>query len=190
MLLCDHSERSAGRRVRACRLDFPCGNDLRLRPLRHADRDDFLTSIDSEVRHWQGWNDEVLGSMRATFVARTRLTLAGYPSELAIVDRHSGAFAGVVGITLHSLNPRDDLPSLGWWLSRQARGRGLGHESLALALDYVHRVIGVPEVQIGTRATNAAALAQIRRSGADHLCDELIETPDGAVGAGHWFIHR
>ncbi len=58
-----------------------------------------------------------------------------------IVDAETGALLGAIGV--HRFGGEDDGPEVGYWLEREARGRGVATRALRLVTDWACRDLGL-----------------------------------------------
>lgn len=156
----------------------------RLVPLRHADRQDFLASIDDVVLDAQGFDHRTLRRFRWRFWMMCAERHQGLPTRLAVRSTETGAFLGYYGVAT-----RQPVPSLGWWLTAEARGHGLGTESLALALEYAHLDLGLGVVEMGTNPANTRAMAQITRLAGPPIRASDYVAPNKEILPSVWFVH-
>ncbi len=153
---------------------------------RHADA--FMSSIDEEVRRWHGYADSDIDTWRTALVLVTRRRQPpGCPRWLFAAERSSGAFAG--SYKVHSVSKDGADAELGWWMAPGARGRGLGRESLAMVLDYIHDHLGIASVWMATDEANARAIAQIEAVGAVFEGLRPHELPNGSKVPSRWYLH-
>jgi RimJ/RimL family protein N-acetyltransferase len=160
---------------------------LVLVPLALHDVDDFVASIDDEVVRWQGFEPEVIEKLRVGRAKLVPTKYDGWPCELAVRDRTTNDFLGQYEFT--NIGPGGTSAHLGWWLGAQARGRGLGTESLTLALEYAHTDIHLRRVIMGTTRENVRAAAQIRRTGGVLTHEAPHTLPNGQIVEALWFQH-
>jgi RimJ/RimL family protein N-acetyltransferase len=90
------------------------------------------------------------------------------------------------------LSPPDgdnDVPTWGWWLSEEARGKGYGTESLAAVIAYSHEHLHHRTVMMGTSVENTPALRQIAATGAVLAREGPHHLPNGQIVDSRWFVH-
>lgn len=107
-----------------------------------------------------GWTADRVAWLRA-FHRDRRPGLGGPHGEATwavVVDEQ------VVGSVRLARTEEPDVLETGIWLTRSVRGRGVGTAALAAVLAEA-RTLGVGAVRAVTTATNAAALASLRRLG-------------------------
>jgi RimJ/RimL family protein N-acetyltransferase len=119
------------------------------------------------------WLDWTIASYREF----PRLAQPTY-GERAIVERHSGAFVGLIGL-VPSLAPFAQLASLGgikgarfspeaglfWALSPAAQGKGLATEAAQAFVRHITSILNLARVVATTEYDNARSIAVMRRLG-------------------------
>lgn len=161
---------------------------LELGPPRRRHANAFVSSIDEEVRLWQGYTDAEVDTWHTAFQLVTRTPPPpGCPRWLVATERGGGGFAASYKLSSVSADGSD--AELGWWLAPEARGRGLGKESLAVVLDYVHEHLGVAAVWMGTGEANGRAIAQIEAVGGTFEGNRPHELPNGSRVSTRWYLH-
>lgn len=88
---------------------------------------------------------------------QARDTPHGQVTALAIADAATGGFLG--GIGLYRINERHRRGEVGFWLTPQARGRGLGSRAVRLITSWAFDSIGFERVELTTTPDNAATRA-------------------------------
>ncbi len=119
------------------------------------------------------WTPERMAWLRAFHLDRR----AGLDSEAGEATWAVLADGRVVGGARLARVAQDDVLDVGLWLTRRARGTGVGRSALAALLEHA-TALGAVAVCAQTTASNAAALAVLRQHG--FACSSL---PDGAVRA-------
>jgi RimJ/RimL family protein N-acetyltransferase len=160
---------------------------LILRPLALGDLDAFLASIDDEVQRRQGFTPDTMDQYRIGFAQFVNQSYQQWPCNLAVHDRATSEFVGCY--ELYAFDPAASSAHLGWWLGAKARGRGLGFESLGLALRYAHTNVGIRRVIMGTTLDNERAVAQMERAGAAFTHEAPHTLPNGETIPAIWFEH-
>jgi RimJ/RimL family protein N-acetyltransferase len=97
----------------------------------------------------------------------------------AVIDRETGDVIGAVGLRIHEDYALQG--SIGYWVAREARRRGIATAALRLVSRWALRELGLPRVQLVTDPENepsqhVAEAAGFRREG---LLRKYIELPDG-----------
>ena len=130
-----------------------------LRPLDERDAAPFAEAFQDDPRLAAAVGAEEEPSeerLRERFAEDARTPPAG-GLQLAVADAATDAFLGTV--ILHSYNERHARIEVGFWLARQARGRGIGSRAVALAVSWAFATLGVARVEMTTLPDNAGALA-------------------------------
>jgi RimJ/RimL family protein N-acetyltransferase len=86
--------------------------------------------------------------------------------ELAVTTDGSDELRGVV--IVHHVEPDHGRAEVGFWLVREARGRGLGASAVALVVDWLFEEAGVRRVELSTTPDNRGAQAVAQRLGFTH----------------------
>jgi RimJ/RimL family protein N-acetyltransferase len=97
----------------------------------------------------------------------------------AVTDRETGEVVGAVGLRLHEDYALQG--SIGYWVAREARGRGIATAALRIVSRWALRELGLPRVQLVTDPENepsqrVAEAAGFRREG---LLRSYIELQGG-----------
>jgi RimJ/RimL family protein N-acetyltransferase len=144
--------------------------------------------LDDEARAAQGYDDAAVAASAASVPYLAAHTYGGCPLAFAVTRP---GLADVLGFYVIEQDPQDpDIPTLGWWLKASGRGQGLGRESLALVLVYVHRHLRLPFVRMGTAVDNRQARAQIEAVGGYEACRGSRQLPNGQAVVAVWYEHE
>jgi RimJ/RimL family protein N-acetyltransferase len=130
-----------------------------LRPLEERDAEPFASAFrdDPHLAGAIGVEEEPTEELlRERFAADAHTPPAG-AIQLAVADATTDAFLGTV--ILHSYNGRHGRIEVGFWLARDARGRGLGSRAVTLAVSWAFETLGVARVEMTTLPDNPGALA-------------------------------
>jgi [ribosomal protein S5]-alanine N-acetyltransferase len=92
--------------------------------------------------------------------------VAGRVPALAIADADGLEFLG--GIGLYRIDTRHRRGEVGFWLTRGARGKGLGARAVSLVTGWAFDSLGFERVELTTTPDNAATLALARKLGFTH----------------------
>jgi RimJ/RimL family protein N-acetyltransferase len=97
---------------------------------------------DPEIPRWTRVPAPYTREHAIEFVERSARTWKqGTDAPFVIVDTETGELLGAIGV--HRFGGEDDGPEVGYWLKRDARGRGLATRALRLATDWVAKELGV-----------------------------------------------
>jgi ribosomal-protein-serine acetyltransferase len=149
---------------------------LELLALRHADELFRVTDINREhLRSWLPWLDATRSpeDTRA-FVRQTRRQLAddrGFQTAI----RQREALVGVIGH--HGINWANRSTSLGYWLAKDAQGRGIMTQACRAFTGHAFDALGLNRVEIRCATNN-------RRSRA--IPERLDFTVEGTVRQAEW----
>jgi RimJ/RimL family protein N-acetyltransferase len=127
------------------RLNVPrLGDDeIALRPPVPGDVDAITEACqDPEIPRWTRVPSPYTRAHAVEFVERSARTWEqGTDAPFVIVDADTGALLGAIGV--HRFGGEDDGPEVGYWLEREARGRGVATRALRLVADWACRELGV-----------------------------------------------
>ena len=82
---------------------------------------------------------------------------------LAIADPHTDEFLGEIGIRLPE--PKTRCGEIGYWLAREARGRGLVQRALTLMIDWAFNDLGLDRLDWAADVGNDASRRSAERVG-------------------------
>jgi RimJ/RimL family protein N-acetyltransferase len=146
----------------ATRMTLDLG-DIALRPWREADAPALHAACqDAEIARWVSIPQPyALGDARA-FIAESELMWRdGSGAAFAILDAASGRLAGAVT----RFGPEEHVATLGCWLAREARGRGIGSRALRAVADWTFRSTQVIRIDCFIMVGNEASERMVRRAG-------------------------
>lgn len=171
------------------REDGPAGSVV-LRPLRRSDADVWSAlrvQNASWLTPWDATTPDGHAAPPGTFASYVatlrRLARAGTTLPFGLVV--DGALVGqltVAGITYGSLCSA----SIGYWIARDAAGRGAVPTAVALAIDHCFGALGLHRVEINIRPENAPSLRVVEKLG---LRDEGLRERYLHI-QGRWCDHR
>lgn len=148
--------------------------DLTLRPLRMADRAEWM-SVRSRNREWlEPWeaSNPQPGGPLPTFrdMVRSLTRQAREGSALPFVitlNEPPGRAAPIVGqLTVSSIVWGSALmATLGYWVDREHAGRGIAPTAVALATDHCFRELGLHRMEINIRPENLPSLRVVQKLG-------------------------
>jgi RimJ/RimL family protein N-acetyltransferase len=154
-------------------------DEIVLRPPALDDIDPITEACqDPEIPRWTRVPSPYTRAHATDFVERSARTWAlGTDAAFVIVDAESGRLLGAIGV--HRFGGEDDGPEVGYWLDREARGRGVATQALRLVVDWACRELGV-RLLLQADVRNAAsrrvaekALFQfVREAEAPHGCGD------------------
>jgi RimJ/RimL family protein N-acetyltransferase len=114
-----------------------------LRPPAPRDVDAIVEACqDPEIPRWTRVPKPYTRDHAVEFVERSARTWkAGTDAPFVIVDATTEELIGAIGV--HRLGGEDDGPEVGYWIKREARGRGVATRALRLVRDWASRDLGV-----------------------------------------------
>lgn len=129
-----------------------------LRPWLERDAPAIAEACGDEEIAW--WLDQVpqpyTESDARTYVAMTRRGWKdGTHAAFAIIDAETGAVVGSVG--LHWLDTEHGVAEIGYWVTREARGRGVATRATRLATRWALTACGMKRVQLRADRRNVAS---------------------------------
>ena len=86
----------------------------------------------------------------------------GTGAAFAITDAATGAVLGSIGLHLHRSDRR---ASVGYWLAREARGRGVATHALRLISEWALRELGIERLELIAEPINEASCKVAERAG-------------------------
>jgi len=146
------------------RIEVPVLADdlIALRPPEPIDVDAVYQACqDPEIPRWTRVPSPYPRESAVEFVERARRTwAAGTDAPFVIVDTESGELLGAIGV--HRLTGEDHGPEVGYWVKREARGRGVATRALRLVAGWVRREVGLPALllQADVRNTSSRRVAE------------------------------
>ena len=131
-------------------------DEIALRPPAPGDVDAITEACqDPEIPRWTRVPSPYTRAHAVEFVERSARTWEqGSDAPFVIVDAATGALLGAIGV--HRFGGEDGGPEVGYWLEREARGRGVATRALRLVVDWACRELGV-RLLLQADARNAAS---------------------------------
>ena len=139
---------------------------VRLRPLHERDAALYAAAYreDPELGRLQGLErDPDEDRARAQAIRSAEAAAEGVGIELAICDAGTGDFVGA--ISLLEVDRERGRCELAYWLTPQARGKGLIDAAVTLVLDWAFNELGLLRVEIATTTENRLSQAVACRHG-------------------------
>lgn len=175
--------------------EIPISDEVALRLPRDEDVDELQALIEAErgqLARWLPWAAAQTRAGTAGFIAKARAqALANDGFQAAIVVR--GEIAGVIGF--HSVDWVNRSTSIGYWLARPHRGKGLMTASVRALTDHAISVWELNRVEIEAAVANARSRAIPERLGyreegtlreAERVGDRYLDSVLYAVLAADW----
>ncbi len=163
------------------------GDDFCLTPVDPADGPELWVAIDASRSHLERWlpwvpfNNTPVASQRYAESCSADWD-SGRAVRLAIRDRATHQLLGIVGLDncVHIHKSCE----LGYWLHRDAVGRGLMTRAASVALEFAFSELGIHRVRCAAATDNDPSLAVIRRLGfhfegvarqAEYVCNRWLD---------------
>jgi RimJ/RimL family protein N-acetyltransferase len=87
----------------------------------------------------------------------------GVGAPFAIVDRESGVLLGSIGLRVHDL--AHGVCEVGYWVGKEARGRGVATRAVRLLAAWALDALGAERLQLRAEAKNVASQRVAERAG-------------------------
>jgi RimJ/RimL family protein N-acetyltransferase len=173
-------------------LDLPTLEEgsLRVRPLRDGDVEAIHDGRqDAEIARWLAGSPwpYTLEYARAAVARSKGEPQPGAVRSYAIEDVGTGELYGAVMV-----RPVRDPPEIGYWLKREARGRGRATRALELASRWLLEQDGVELIELMTHPDNAAAQRVAERAGYERagIVERYATWRDGCTTAARFVLRR
>ena len=129
---------------------------IRLRPFRQEDVPAIVAACrDAEIARWTAVPSPYTEEHARTWLA------SGEETAFAVVDRGSGELLGAIGIQ----EVDQENTQVGYWVKREARGRGVATAALRLVARYALEELGAGRVQLWTEPENVASQRVAEKAG-------------------------
>jgi ribosomal-protein-serine acetyltransferase len=141
---------------------------LYLTPLEPADADELWLAVDGSRAHLEVWlpwvpfDTDPASNLRFAEACAADWD-AGRAVRFSVRDRASRTLVGVVG--LESCVHMHRSCELGYWLRKEATGRGLMTEAARAAVDFAFHYMGAHRVRVAAATDNHKSLEVIARLG-------------------------
>ena len=141
---------------------------IALRPPTPDDVDPITDACkDPEIPRWTRVPSPYTRDHAVEFVERSARTWAqGTDAPFVIVDAESGELFGAIGV--HRFGGEDDGPEVGYWLKRDARGRGVATRALGLVTCWTRDELGV-RLLLQADVRNLASRRVAEKAGFRHV---------------------
>jgi RimJ/RimL family protein N-acetyltransferase len=142
-------------------------NELRLRLPQRTDRDALIAAAqDPEVPRWTTLPENYGDDAWETFISRVeKRAIEGAFERNYVITDMTQQFLGVVGAV--RVRAEDENAELGYWLAKQARGRGVLSRSLTAVLKAL-LAAGYERIDAEVLVGNAASQRALERVGFTH----------------------
>jgi RimJ/RimL family protein N-acetyltransferase len=137
---------------------------VRLRERREADSEAVVAAVqDPEIPRWTRIPKDYTRADWDAFVRRVVAEQAAGEGVSLVVCGADDRPLGMVG--LHAVDAERTRGELGYWIAREARGRGLAVRALTLLRDWAHETAGVRRLEVLVHPGNAVSRAVARGAG-------------------------
>jgi RimJ/RimL family protein N-acetyltransferase len=178
-LVCQEPPQTLAEQVRGRSLipepaDALANDRVLLRPLLPEDEPHLVAAgHDPDILYWANWSTAQSKARARRWIDRqTARRTAGEALDLAVVDARSGRFAGVV--QMHRIDWANRRASIGLWLTREARGKGLMTQALPLFVTWVFLHVDLCRLELLTLADNGRMASVAQRCG--FQCEGLLRS--------------
>jgi RimJ/RimL family protein N-acetyltransferase len=138
-----------------------------LRPWRHNDIAPLVECLDGdeEITRWLDMIPQPYGAAEArTWVDQaTQLWREGTAAPFAVTATDSGELIGSVGFRW--IGEEQGVGEVGYWLRREARGRGLSARAVRLVSEWVFGALGCQRLQLRADKDNGPSLRVAEKAG-------------------------
>ena len=138
--------------------------ELRLRPWSLGDVPAVTAACqDPEISRWTVVPEEYTDQQATEFIAtRESDRIAGKQLDLAVVD-HGDGLLGAIGMS--NFDWPDHRGEIGYWMAREARGRGLGTQAVRLLSRWAIDWLELERVELLANPANEASQRLAERAG-------------------------
>jgi RimJ/RimL family protein N-acetyltransferase len=149
---------------------------ITLRPPAPDDVDAITDACqDPEIPRWTRVPSPYTRAHAIDFVERSaRMWDSGTDAAFVITDPETGDLLGAIGV--HRFGGEDSGPEVGYWLARDARGRGVATRALRLVVDWARRELGV-RLLLQADVRNGASRRVAEKTGFRYVGE--AKAPDG-----------
>ena len=152
--------------------------DVELRPWRDSDVHEIVACCSDALVAW--WLDSIPQPYRVeharAYVAQAREAWrTGASASFAVVDSRSGAVLG--SISVRWVDRGAGVAEAGYWIRREARGRGVATRALALAAAYALDELRADRVQVR---------AELRNEASQRVAEKAGFTREGVLRSAGW----
>jgi RimJ/RimL family protein N-acetyltransferase len=138
-------------------------DEFRLRPWRPEDLDALVAALqDSDIPRWTRIPDPYGYEDGRDFLKRSSAAWSdGTGASFAIVEPDGGRLLGSIGVRFHE----ETAASVGYWVAREARGRGIAAQALRLVAGWVLHASPVERLELVTDPENVASQRVAEKAG-------------------------
>lgn len=138
---------------------------VRLRPFQPADTDAVTAACqDPEIARWVPIPWPYLREHAVAFIERASADwAAGLAADFAITGQGEGHVLGAIGLRRDPVAPRSGI--IGYWVAREARGRGVATRATRLVARWALVKLGLQRVSLYTYVGNVASQRVAQQAG-------------------------
>jgi RimJ/RimL family protein N-acetyltransferase len=138
-------------------------DEILLRPWSEDDLDELVAALqDPEIPRWTRIPEPYTSDEGRAFLEHSeRSWVDGTGASFAIVDRATGRLLGSIGVRFHE----ETAASVGYWVSRDARGRGIATIALELIARWVLRDLLLERLELVTAPENVSSQRVAEKAG-------------------------
>jgi RimJ/RimL family protein N-acetyltransferase len=163
--------------------------DLVLRPKRPEDADAIVAACqDPEIPRWTAVPSPYTRADAEAFIASdARAATEGAIAGFLAVDGRDGRLLG--SFSLMELDREPGYDEIGYWVAREARGRGIATRAVRLLADWGREALGLTTIDVVTHRDNASSQRVAEKAGFRDT-GELIPAPRGDRSAPDFMLYR
>jgi RimJ/RimL family protein N-acetyltransferase len=138
---------------------------IALRPPAPDDVDAITEACqDPEIPRWTRVPSPYTRDHAVEFVERAaRMWENGTDAPFVIVDAETAELLGAIGV--HRFGGEDDGPEVGYWVARNARGRGVATRALGMVSDWTCNELGVRRLLLQADVRNVTSRRVAEKAG-------------------------
>jgi RimJ/RimL family protein N-acetyltransferase len=171
-----------------CHPDRPLGDDMiTLRAMTGADADAVTAACqDPEIPRWTRVPVPYRRADALAWVAGAELELdAGLSIGWLAVDAEDDLLASV---SVMQIDREHSIGEIGYWVAREARGRGVATRAVRLVCEWAARELGLTTLEIVVHADNAPSLRVARAAGFTRTGERRV-APRAGLLEGRYLVH-
>jgi RimJ/RimL family protein N-acetyltransferase len=139
------------------------GDEIVLRPWKLDDLDELVSALqDPEIPRWTRIPEPYTGTDGRAFLERSAQSwIDGNAAGFAILDPSGKQLLGSIGVVFHE----QSAASVGYWVARDARGRGIATRALRLVAGWALQSLGVERLELVTDPDNTSSQRVAEKAG-------------------------
>ncbi len=169
--------------------DRPLGDGvITLRAMTGADADAVTAACqDPQIPRWTRVPVPYRRADALAWVAGAELELdAGLSIGWLAVDAEDDLLAGV---SVMQIDRERSIGEIGYWVAREARGRGVATRAVRLVCEWAARELGLTTLEIVVHADNAPSLRVARAAGFTQTGERRVAPREG-LPEGRYLVHH